>query len=89
MNLESMKITYMVLKVGGKVNGMKPPMWLLLRSLLCETQSFVRILLSSENTIVTKLLIKSYVFPINQNKSVSEKQGATCTIILKLTLTCL
>jgi hypothetical protein len=32
-NLEMIKITYKVLSVGGKVNGMAPPMWLLLRSL--------------------------------------------------------
>jgi len=33
MDLEMIMTAYRVLSVGGKVNGMAPPMWLLLRSL--------------------------------------------------------
>jgi len=68
MNLEMIKITYKVLSVGGKVNGMAPPMWLLLRSLCNAKQKTSWSFYSSKNTTVTQLLVKSYVFPISQNK---------------------
>lgn len=57
VNLEMIKkITYKLLRVGGKVNGISPPMWLLLRSLCnCETESFMRLLVQ----IIAQLLVKS------------------------------
>lgn len=45
MNLEIIKKTYKLLRVGGKVNGMAPPIWLSLRSLCnCKTENLMRFL---------------------------------------------
>lgn len=59
MNLEMVMITYKLLRVGGKVNGIGPSMWLLPRS-LChgETKGFM-----STNTDTYKITDQELNFP--------------------------